>query len=124
MDGVRGLAGAITIETGTSALGGAQDLIVKAGQMSHELICDEPPLFVKLPNGTLRSFLFDWQTQYASQCHELTFEIKFHSGAVDLLSAPLKKTPQATVRVCDQYLAIRDPQTGQTKGLIRCILYL
>ena len=42
----------------------------------------------------------------------------------ELLSAPLKKTPQATVRVCDQYLPIRDGQTGSTKGLIRCILYL
>lgn len=41
----------------------------------------------------------------------------------DLLSAPLKKTPQATVRVSDQYLAIRDSM-GQAKGLIRCILYL
>ena len=42
----------------------------------------------------------------------------------ELLSAPLKKTPQATVRVCDHYLPIRDAQTGGTKGLIRCILYL
>ncbi|TNV83154.1 hypothetical protein FGO68_gene15387 [Halteria grandinella] len=41
----------------------------------------------------------------------------------DLLSAPLKTTPQASVRVCDQYLPIRDSQ-GQSKGLIRCILYL
>ena len=41
----------------------------------------------------------------------------------ELLTAPLKKTPQAAVRVSDQYLPIKDA-SGVTKGLIRCILYL
>lgn len=40
----------------------------------------------------------------------------------ELITAPLKKTPQAAVRVSDQYLPIM--AQGQTKGLIRCILYL
>lgn len=42
----------------------------------------------------------------------------------ELMRAPLKKTPQGhSVRVCDQYIAIRDDQ-GSAKGLTRCIIYL
>lgn len=43
----------------------------------------------------------------------------------DLLRSPLKKTPQGhSVRVCDQYLMIKDESTGQPRGLTRCIIYL
>lgn len=40
----------------------------------------------------------------------------------EILSAPLKKSPTAMVRVADQYLAIK--QADQTKGLLRVIMYL
>jgi hypothetical protein len=40
----------------------------------------------------------------------------------ELLSAPLKKSPSAMVRVCDQYLPVK--AGGQTKGLLRVITYL
>jgi hypothetical protein len=41
----------------------------------------------------------------------------------ELVSAPLKKTAQATVRVSDQYLPIRD-HFEDVKGVARVILYL
>jgi hypothetical protein len=50
------------------------------------------------------------------------------SASVDLselMRAPLKKTPQGhSVRVCDQYVVIKDEGTGQARGLTRCIIYL
>lgn len=41
-----------------------------------------------------------------------------------LLSAPLKETPQSKVRVFDDYVDIKDAQTGLLKGQIRVLLYL
>jgi hypothetical protein len=41
-----------------------------------------------------------------------------------LLSAPLKQTPEAMVRVYDDYVDIKDLQTGHLKGNLRVILYL
>jgi len=41
----------------------------------------------------------------------------------EILSAPLKKSPTAMVRVADQYLAIKS-NLDQTKGLLRVIMYL
>ena len=42
----------------------------------------------------------------------------------DILSGELKKTPQATVRVNDQYLPIKKAGSQAATGLLRCILYL
>jgi len=41
-----------------------------------------------------------------------------------ILSAPLKQTPEAMVRVYDDYVDIKDQQTGHLKGNLRVILYL
>ena len=41
----------------------------------------------------------------------------------NLLGAPLKETPQAMVRVSDQYLPIAN-QVGQAKGTLRLLMYL
>lgn len=41
----------------------------------------------------------------------------------EIFQAPQKKTPQAVVRVADQYLPIKD-SNGQAKGLLRTIMYL
>lgn len=41
-----------------------------------------------------------------------------------ILSAPLKETPQSKVRVYDDYVDIKDAQTGHLKGNIRVLIYL
>ncbi len=41
----------------------------------------------------------------------------------EILNAPLKQTPQAMVRVSDQYLPLKD-EAKQIKGLVRCLIYL
>ena len=41
-----------------------------------------------------------------------------------ILSAPLKQTPSAVVRVHDDYVDIKDPRTGASKGSLRIVLYL
>ena len=41
-----------------------------------------------------------------------------------LMSAPLKQTPVAQVRVYDRDHDIKDSQTGQFKGSLRVLLYL
>ena len=41
-----------------------------------------------------------------------------------ILSANLKETPQTKVRVYDDYVDIKDKQTGLVKGQIRVLLYL
>ena len=41
----------------------------------------------------------------------------------EILSAPLKQAAQAKVRVSDQYLSVKTP-SGQTKGLLRVLMYL
>lgn len=41
-----------------------------------------------------------------------------------ILSAPLKQTPSAVVRVHDDYVDIKDPRTGASRGSLRVILYL
>jgi len=48
---------------------------------------------------------------------------KFTIQMKDILNAELKKTPQAVVRVCDQYITIKD-ESDSVKGLARCLLYL
>lgn len=42
----------------------------------------------------------------------------------EILSAPLKKSATAMVRVADQYLPIKTLGSEQTKGLLRVIMYL
>ncbi len=42
---------------------------------------------------------------------------------MDILSAPLRNSAEAVVRVSDQYIPIKD-SSNQAKGLLRCILYL
>lgn len=41
-----------------------------------------------------------------------------------ILQAPLKQTPQAMVRVYDDYVDIKDAQTGHQKGNMRVLIYL
>ena len=41
-----------------------------------------------------------------------------------ILSAPLKRTAEAEVRVYDDYVDIKDSQTGQFKGSLRVLVYL
>lgn len=41
-----------------------------------------------------------------------------------ILNAPLKQTPQAMVRVYDDYVDIKDQQTGHIKGNVRVLMYL
>ena len=41
-----------------------------------------------------------------------------------ILAAPLKRTPQAEVRVYDDEVEIKDGQTGQFKGILRVLVYL
>ena len=41
-----------------------------------------------------------------------------------ILAAPLRQTPEAKVRVLDDYYDIRDSQNGQLKGNLRVLIYL
>ena len=41
-----------------------------------------------------------------------------------ILSAPLKQTPSAMVRVYEDYVDVKDPRTKQTKASLRVICYL
>ena len=41
-----------------------------------------------------------------------------------ILSAPLKQTPSAVVRVYEDYVDVKDQRTGQLKANLRVIIYL
>jgi hypothetical protein len=41
-----------------------------------------------------------------------------------ILSAPLTQTPSAMVRVYDDYVDVKDPQTGHLKCNLRVLIYL
>jgi len=93
--GIYGLAGAHSIDSDTrhssGETPGTQDLLVKSGRMNHHLVCGDPPLYhygvagLQIPSDT---FLNSWQHQYGTICHALVFNVTFHSGSTQLLSAP------------------------------------
>jgi len=41
-----------------------------------------------------------------------------------ILASPLKQTPSAVVRVYEDHIDVKNPQTGQLKASLRVIIYL
>jgi hypothetical protein len=90
--GVHGLKSGGTIEANSSLMVKAehspQDLIVKSIPANHELVCGDPPLYLHdIAGQQTKSFLYDWQSKYASGCHEMVFNVTFHSGSPELMAA-------------------------------------